>query len=102
MGISAVIRDAKVFETASSRLARDLTPPMPGPAERATWSVEVMEGREVSGLERSDRLEDSATSAPPRQAETGKVGGQERGQEVDMEIDIVGERGRAREMKVCA
>ena len=116
--------DAKVVETTSSRQARGLIHPMPGPLEQEKLFVESMKSWEAQGLERPDRLEDPdsvpasvSTSSPPRQAETAqteteKVGGPEKEQDMetekklDMEMEIDGKMERARErarlVKLCA
>jgi hypothetical protein len=109
--------DAKLIETTSSRQARGLNHPMPGPSEQEKLFLEAMEGWEAQGLERPDRLQDPASvlasSPPPRQAETAmteteKVDGPEKEQEMeakkglDVEMEINGEKDRARQVKVCA
>ena len=101
---------AKVIETGSSRQARGLHHPMPGPSEQQRLFVEAMEGWEAQGLERPDRVEDPAlisVSSPPRRVETArteteKIGGPEKEQEMEIDGERELAREKARQVKVCA
>lgn len=94
--------DANIVETTSSRQARGLFHPVPGPSEQKRLFVEAMELWEAQGLERPDRLEHAAStcasdsaSSLSRQAEIAKT---ETEREMYVQAETHRERQRAEEL----